>query len=254
MMNKPRFLAKISLPAAVAAAALSCATLTARAAGDNATIAAFSSASVGEPPATWHFATLPRKTPTRFTIVELEGKRVLKVEANDSYGNLIHPVRVQSAPHVWLSWRWRVDSLVADADINIRAGDDGAAKMCVSFDFDVANLPLGERTKLSIARSTTGEEVPTETLCYVWDNKLPRDTTLVNAFTKRQRFVVIQSGSERLGQWVAERRDVIADYKRLFADEAGGKVPDIVSVSISADADNTHGHGLAYFEDISVGR
>ena len=178
---------------------------------------------------------------------------MLKVEANDSYGNLMHPVRVQPAPHVWLSWRWRVDSLVTDADINVRAGDDGAAKMCVSFDFDATSLPLGERTKLSIARSTTGEEVPTETLCYVWDNKLPRDTTLVNAFTKRQRFVVIQSGSERLGQWVAERRDVIADYKRLFADEAGGKVPDIISVTISADADNTHGHGLAYFDDIAIG-
>jgi len=141
----------------------------------------------------------------------------------------------------------------ADADLNVRSGDDGAAKMCVSFDFDVANLPLGEQTRLSIARSRTGEDVPTETLCYVWDNKLPRDTTLVNAFTKRQRFIVIQSGAERLGQWVAERRDVIADYRRVFADESGGKVPDIISVTISADADNTHGHGLAYFGDIAFG-
>jgi len=251
MMNKPHTLPSVFLATAIALA-LSCPSMAARAA-DDAKIAAFSAAPPGEPPAAWHFATLPRKTPTRFTIVELDGKRVLKVDANDSYGNLMHPVRVQPAPHLWLSWRWRVDSLVADADINVRAGDDGAAKMCVSFDFDAANLPLGERTKLSIARSTTGEEVPAETLCYVWDNKLPRDTTLVNAFTKRQRFVVIQSGSERLGQWVAERRDVIADYKRLFADEAGGKVPDIISVSISADADNTHGHGLAYFDDIAIG-
>jgi len=222
-------------------------------ANDNSTIAAFSAAPLGEPPAPWHFATLPRKTPTQYTIVDLDGKRVLKVEAVDSYGNLIHTVRVPTAPRLWLTWRWRVDSLVADADLNVRSGDDGAAKMCVSFDFDAANLPLGERTRLSIARSTTGEDVPTETLCYVWDNKLPRDTTLVNAFTKRQRFIIIQSGTERIGQWIAERRDVIADYRRLFGDESGGKVPDIVSVSISADADNTHGHGLAYYGDISFG-
>lgn len=222
-------------------------------ANDNSTIAAFSAAPLGEPPAPWHFATLPRKTPTQYTVVDLDGKRVLKVEAVDSYGNLIHAVRVPTAPRLWLTWRWRVDSLVADADLNVRSGDDGAAKMCVSFDFDAANLPLGERTRLSIARSTTGEDVPTETLCYVWDNKLPRDTTLVNAFTKRQRFIIIQSGTERIGQWIAERRDVIADYRRLFGDESGGKVPDIVSVSISADADNTHGHGLAYYGDISFG-
>ena len=224
----------------------------ARAADDTA-ITAFSTAPLGDPPAPWHFATLPRKSPTRYTIVDLGGVHVLKVEANDSYGNLIHPVHVPSAPRVWFAWHWRVDSLVADADLNVRSGDDGAAKMCVSFDFDVTKLPLGERTRLSIARSTTGEDVPTQTLCYVWDNKLPRDTTLINAFTKRQRFIVIQSGAERLGQWVAERRDLIADYRRLFGDESGGTVPDIISVTISADADNTHGHGLAYFQDISFG-
>jgi len=247
-----RSVARTLCPIAVAAALGSAAT--ARAAGDDtAAITAFSSAPLGEPPAAWHFATLPRKTPTRFTVVDLDGKHVLKVEASDSYGNLVHGVHIQPTPRVWLAWRWRVDSLVADADINTRSGDDAAAKMCVSFNFDAANLPLGERTKLSIARSTTGEDVPTETLCYVWDNKLPRDTALVNAFTKRMRFIVIQSGAERIGQWIAERRDLIADYKRVFADESGGKVPEIISVSISADADNTHGHGLAYFEDISVG-
>lgn len=223
-------------------------------AADEAAITAFSSAPLGDPPAAWHFATLPRKSPTRYTIVELGGAHVLKVEANDSYGNLVHAVHVQPAQRLSLAWHWRVDSLVADADITVRTGDDGAAKMCVSFDFDVTKLPLGERTRLSIARSTTGEEVPTQTLCYVWDNKLPRDTTLVNAFTKRQRFIVIQSGAERLGQWVAERRDLIADYRRLFGEESGGTVPDIISVTISADADNTHGHGLAYFQDISFGR
>ena len=222
-------------------------------AADDAAITAFSSAPVGDPPTAWHFATLPRKSPTRYSIVELGGAHVLKVEANDSYGNLIHAVHVPTAQRVWLAWHWRVDTLVADADITVKSGDDGAAKMCVSFDFDAAKLPLGERTRLSIAHSATGEDVPTQTLCYVWDNKLPRDTTLVNAFTKRQRFIVIQSGAERLGQWVAERRDVIADYRRLFGDESGGTVPDITSVTISADADNTHGHGLAYFQDISFG-
>lgn len=250
-MMTARSVAQGVLPAAVAAA-LSCAV--SAHASDDAAITAFSSAALGDPPAAWHFATLPRKTPTRFTIVELDGKRVLKVEASDSYGNLVHGVHIQPSPRAWLAWRWRVDSLVAEADISKRTGDDGAAKMCVSFNFDAANLPLGERTRLSIARSTTGEDVPTETLCYVWDNKLPRDTALVNAFTKRLRFIVIESGSERIGQWIAERRDLIADYRRVFGDESGGKVPEIISVSISADADNTHGHGLAYFEDISVGQ
>jgi Protein of unknown function (DUF3047) len=221
-------------------------------AAEDAAIAAFSSAAAGEPPAAWKFATLPRKSPTKFTVVNLDGARVLKVEAEDSYGNLAHAMRSQIAEKSVLAWRWRVDKLVEDADIKVRAGDDAAAKLCVFFGFDAAKLSLGERTRLSIASSTTGQDVPTQTLCYVWDNKLPVDTGLINAFTKRIRFIVLQSGAGRLGQWLPQRRNLAADYQRMFGDESEGQVPEVVGVAVSADADNTHGHGLAYFGDVTL--
>ena len=221
-------------------------------AADDAAIASFSSAAPGEPPAAWKFATLPRKLPTKFTVVNLDGARVLKVEAEDSYGNLVHAMHAQIAEKSVIAWRWRVDKLVDDADIKVRAGDDAAAKLCVFFGFDATKLSLGERTRLSIAASTTGQDVPTQTLCYVWDNKLPVDTSLINAFTKRIRFIVLQSGAGKLGQWVPQRRNLAADYQRMFADESEGKVPEVVGVAVSADADNTHGHGLAYFGDVTL--
>jgi hypothetical protein len=63
--------------------------------------------------------------------------------------------------------------------------------------------------------------------------------------------VVLESGpAARPGAWVAERRNLLADYKRAFGDEAGDATPDVVAVAISADADNTHGHGIAYFSDL----
>lgn len=219
---------------------------------DPASIAPFSSASPGEPPAAWTFSTLPNKQPTRFSIVDLDGKRVLKVEADESYGNLAHAVHVEPSEHVTLAWRWRVDQLVDAADLKTRGGDDSAAKLCVFFAFDASKLPFGERARLALAHSKTGQDVPPETLCYVWDNKLPAGTLIDNAFTRRIRFVVIESGSAKLKQWVAERHDVAADYLRSFGDEAGGQVPAISGVAVSADADNTHGHGLAYFGDISL--
>ena len=218
----------------------------------SAAIAGFSGAAPGEPPAAWKFVTLPNKTPTRFSIVELGGARVLKVEADESYGNLVHAMHVQIGEKAALAWRWRVDKLVEDADLKTRSGDDAAAKLCVFFAFDAAKLSLGERTKLAIGRSTTGQDVPTETLCYVWDNKLPIDTGLTNAFTKRIRMIVLQSGAGKLGQWVTQRRSLVADYQRMFADESEGKVPEVVGVAVSADADNTHGHGLAYFGDVTL--
>jgi hypothetical protein len=237
--------------AALALGALVCAGTPARAA-DEIAIAAFSAAPPGEPPPAWKFATLPRKIPTRFAIVDLSGSRVLKVEADDSYGNLVHALRTQPSERSMLSWRWRVDKLVDGADIKTRPGDDAAAKLCVFFNFDATKLSLGERTRLSIATSATGQEVPAQTLCYVWDNKQPVDTGIVNAFTRRIRFIVLQSGADKLGQWVPQRRNLAADYQRMFSDESEGKIPEVTGVAVSADADNTHGKGLAYFGDVTM--
>ncbi len=221
-------------------------------AADDATIPAFSSAGAGDPPAAWKFTTLPNKTPTKFTVVEMGGSKVLKVSADSSYGNLVHAMRVKVSDQATLAWRWRVDKLIDEADLKVRAGEDAAAKVCVSFGFDGSKLPMGERAKLSLARSSTGEDVPTETLCYVWDNKLAPDTALVSAFTKRIRFIVLQSGSAKLGQWVNERRNLAADHQRMFKDESEGNVPDLVAVAIGADADNTKGSGLAYVGDVTL--
>ncbi len=234
------------------AACLACAATAMPARADEVAIKSFSSAAPGEPPAVWKFATLPNKIATRFSIVDLAGTRVLKVEADESYGNLVHALHAKAGEHTALAWRWRVDKLVENADIKTRAGDDAAAKLCVFFAFDAAKLPFGERARLTLANSATGETVPTETLCYVWDNKLPIDTGLVNAFTRRIRFIVLQSGTGKLGQWVAEKRDLSVDYQRMFGDESEGKIPEIVGVAVSADADNTHGHGLAYFGDVAL--
>jgi len=215
-------------------------------------IAAFSSAAPGAPPQPWRFATLPRKTPTRYTIVGLDGENVLRVEADASYGNLVHPLHLHAADNAVLAWRWRVEQLVENADLTTKAGDDAAAKICVLFDLPLDRLSLSDRTALTLARAALGEELPTQTLCYVWDNKLPAGTRLVNAFTRRIRFIVLESGVAKLAQWVSERRDVVADYRIAFADESNGSVPEIVGVAVGADADNTRGHGMAHVGDITL--
>lgn len=219
---------------------------------DEVAIAPFSAAVPGEPPAAWKFATLPNKAPTRFSIVDLGGARVLKVDSQDAYGNLVHALRAEVSERSVLAWRWRVDQLIDAADLKVRSGEDSPAKLCVFFGFDGAKLPFGERTKLALARSTTGQDVPTQTLCYVWDNKLPVDTGMASVFTKRIRFIVLQSGSAKLAQWVAQKRNLVADYQRMFGDESEGKVPPVTGVSASADSDNTHGQSVAYFGDITL--
>ncbi|KGH03472.1 hypothetical protein P608_25200 [Comamonas thiooxydans] len=150
-----------------------------------------------------------------------------------------------------MQWRWRVDQLIDKADIKTRAGDDAALKLCISFDFDKSQLSFGERAKLRLGKISTGEDIPAETLCYVWDNKQPTGTVMHNAFTHRMRYIVLQSGSTHKGQWMAEQRNLASDYLHAFGDESQA-MPTIIGVTVSADSDNTHGEGLAYMGDIRL--
>ena len=239
--------AVVALP--FAAAFLSGAAL----ADDAPVLTPFSRAAGAQAPQPWRFTTLPNKLPTHFEVISLDGKRVLKVEADQSYGNLVHSTQLPLNDTTTLAWRWRVDEFVQGADLRTRAGDDGIAKLCVFFDFPTDRLSVGERTRLALARRATGEDVPSEALCYVWDNKEAKGTELNNAFTKRMRMIVLESGAAPgSGVWRAERRSLLADYRRAFGDEAGSTLPDVVAVAVSADADNTRGHGIAFFSDIEL--
>jgi hypothetical protein len=199
----------------------------------------------------WQAAGMPtkKKPLTRFDPVELEGQRVLRVEAEGSYGNLVHRVP-QDGPKRMLSWRWRVDQVIAAADQRVRSADDTAVKVCAMFDLPLSSVPFTDRQILRAARALAGEELPSATVCYVWDNKLVQGTELPNAFTNRMRIIVLRGTGSRTGEWSSERRDVRADFLRLFGDEST-VVPPLLAVVVAADADNTKGRSLAYVTDLT---
>jgi hypothetical protein len=47
-----------------------------------------------EPPPPWHVAGLPKQAKpfTRFSVVDVDGRRAFRGEADSSYGNLVHAV------------------------------------------------------------------------------------------------------------------------------------------------------------------
>lgn len=219
-----------------------------------AALALFSSAAPGEPPSPWRVAGLPkqRKPFTRFDIMPLDGRQVLRVQADGSYGNLVHELpHTVPAPGSRLRWRWRLDQPLLDADLRLRSGDDTALKVCLLFDMPVENLGFVDRQMLRLARSASGEHLPAATLCYVWDHALPPGTLLNNAYTSRLRVLVLDSGEQRLGQWVSHQRDVAADFRLAFGRESA-TLPPLEAVLIGADADNTGGQSRAYVGDVTL--
>jgi hypothetical protein len=203
----------------------------------------------GETPlAPWAYAGLPKQAlpATRYSVREIDGRRVLRIEAERSYGNLVHPLAGVTAGV--LSWRWRVERPITAADLRHKDGDDAALKVCAMFDLPQARVPFIERQLLRLAESRTGEALPTATLCYVWEPSLPRGTVLPNAHTRRVRFVTLGGAP---GQWQAERHDLAVDFRRAFADESQ-TVPPLIAIAVGADADNTGAHSVAFLDALTL--
>jgi hypothetical protein len=95
-----------------------------------------------------------------------------------------------------------------------------------------------------------GEQLPKGAINYIWANRLPRGESINNPYTKMAKMVAVESGSEKVGQWVSEERNVYRDYRALFGDEP----PQITGIAIMTDTDKTRGKALAYYEGISFCR
>jgi hypothetical protein len=217
-------------------------------------LSAFSSATGAQPPAPWRVVGVPRgKIPlTRFDITGLEGRQVLRVEASRSYGNLVHALApAVPDPAMRLRWRWRLDQPLAGADLRRRETDDSPLKVCALFDMPLDRLGLMERNLLRLARSVSGENLPSATLCYVWDATLAPGTLLPNAYSARVRMIVVDSGAQRLGQWTAHARDLATDFRLAFGHESAS-LPPLEAVLVGADADNTGSYSLGYVEGVTL--
>jgi hypothetical protein len=58
--------------------------------------------------------------------------------------------------------------------------------------------------------------------------------------------IPLQSGEEKAGEWVTQRRNVLADYRALYDEDP----PPVTGVAIMTDTDNTDGSATAYYGDI----
>ncbi|WP_353237241.1 DUF3047 domain-containing protein [Limnohabitans sp.] len=216
----------------------------------------------GTPVSNWRFVGFPKSKAdipaTRFELAEVQGERALKVSTRASYGTWVHDLPKTDPGR--LQWRWRLDQpLTADkdgkvvADILTKAGDDAALKVCVMFDHPLDRVPFAQRTLLHIARSISGEDLPSATLCYVWDSVYPAGLQGANPYTPRVRFITLQGKGATLAQWQTETRDVSADFAKLFADElpAGAAVPKVRAVLVGADSDNTGAESVGWVKALN---
>jgi hypothetical protein len=214
-------------------------------------VARFSQLRAGAPlPADWLGWGLnsgKRRTDYRLVNGDAAGT-VLQAHAEQGATGLYRRLRVDPGRQAVLEWSWRVEQLIAGADLRKGSREDAAARLVISFHGDPAKLDFEDRARLRLAKVFAGEPLPFAMLIYVWSNQIPKETALPSPQIDRIRMVVVESGAARLGQWLTYRRNVLEDYRRAFGADPG----DIVAVGVLTDADNTQQSASAQYGDITL--
>lgn len=200
-------------------------------------------------PEGWKPLTFPKiPKQTRYTVVQEESRPAIFAESRQAASALYRPLDLDPKAYPLLAWCWKIDRIISKGDETKKTGDDYAARVYVTFKFDLGKASLWERMKFGTMKLLYGEYPPKAAINYIWANRLRKGEVVANAYTDRARMVAVESGAERVGQWACEARNVEDDYRRLFGEEPTR----LSGVAVMTDTDDTNEEASAYYADLAL--
>lgn len=188
--------------------------------------------------------------PSKYILIEEDGNYLVKAVSRNGASGIFKEMDTDPNIYPILSWRWKVENILEKGDASKKSGDDYPARIYVAFKYDPKKASFWEKTKYGAAKIAYGKYPPKGALNYIWDNRLDVGTAIDNAFTDSVKMIVIQSGREKVGEWVSEERNILEDYRNLF----GSEPPVISFIAIMTDTDNTGESAVAYYDDLVLRR
>ena len=149
-----------------------------------------------------------------------------------------------------VKWRWKVSNVFKKGNAKKRAGDDYPIRVYIIFKYDPAKASFGQRIKYGLVKKIYGEYPPHSTLNYIWANMRYKEKILTNTYADEAKMIILQSGSENAGKWIEQKINVIEDYHNAFSEDP----PEIASIAIMSDSDNTRESVVSFIDFIEVYR
>ena len=119
-----------------------------------------------------------------------------------------------------LEWEWQATRLPEGADMRKSKRNDQVLQVLVQLD-------------------TTAKKV----ISYVWDTTAPEGATASESYAMglyKVKVLCVQSGKDSLGQWQTVRRDLRADYKKLYGSD---DFPGVAGIRIQSNSQYTKSAG-----------
>ena len=208
----------------------------------------FSIASEGSaPPEGWKPLTFKKiERQTVYTVVKDGEATAVKAVSEASASGLTREIKINLKEYPIVQWRWKVANVLKKGDVAKKEGDDYPARIYITFEYDAGKVGFFKKAQYETIRLFYGQYPPLGAINYIWESKAPQGTVAPNPYTDQVKMIVVESGRDRLNQWVSEERNVYEDYKKAFGDEP----PMISGVAIMTDTDNTGEAATAYYGDI----
>jgi Protein of unknown function (DUF3047) len=196
----------------------------------------------------WEHFTLPGKRSTSYAALRMQGRDALEANANSSASVLRKNVRIEPDQLSSIRFSWRVPGLIPVADLAQRDAADSPVRIVLAFEGDRSKFSAKNAMLSEVSRMVSGEPLPYATLIYVWCNQREAGTVITNPRTDRIRKLVVESGAERLNQWLDYERDVRADFEKAFGEPPGA----LVAIGVMSDADNTRSQVKAWYGPVRL--
>jgi hypothetical protein len=196
----------------------------------------------------WEAVKLPGKRDTLYGLTKLNAHSAVQANADSSASMLRKTLRVEPEQLNALSFAWQVPKLLAEADMAVRDQDDSPVRLVLAFEGDRSQFSAKNAMLNELVHALTGEPMPYATLMYVWCNKRPVNSVIQNPRTDRIRKIVVESGADRLNQWLIYERNIKADYEKAFGEAPGA----LVGIGLMTDSDNTRSKALAWYGPIEL--
>lgn len=165
---------------------------------------------------------------TRYRLIGDGDTRALEARCEASASAIARRQQIDLTRTPVLRWEWRVDHVYEGLQGTTRDGDDYPARVYVIQDGGV----MVWRTRA---------------INYVWANSEARGSHWPNAFTDKAMMVAVQAGAPAdPSAWVAESRNVRADFKRFYDRDLDA----IDGVALMTDCDNSGRSGRAEYRNM----
>ena len=190
----------------------------------------FAATPVGHTPLDWGSWREKDKGKPRLYRVHARGEQRY-IAASDSGYSVILGKFVHWNPREYpiMTWCWRANAIPPGGNEFLDHANDSAAGLYVIFSQNWLHVP--------------------KQLKYVWSSTLPEGTVGRRKKIFRPWFFVLESGTERLGQWTFEQVDLERDHRLKLG---GLPAERTIGLGLLTDANSTDSYAEAFYADMRV--